>query len=191
MISPCSRAALALFLLLALPACESASNSKTDTASPQDTGPTAACAGWDSELAAMEEEVLDLVNEVRAQGYQCYEGWYDPTDPLLMNEQLRCAARLHSMDMAENGFFDHTGSDGSQVTDRVEAMGYTDWMAVGENIAGGTTTASASVQGWLDSTSGHCGNIMEPLFEDIGIGTWFDAESPMRWYWTQDFGSLL
>jgi len=39
---------------------------------------------------------------------------------------------------------------------------------VGENIAYGPKTADEVVQGWLDSP-GHCANIMDPRFAEMGI----------------------
>jgi uncharacterized protein YkwD len=106
-----------------------------------------------------------------------------------MDDRLRCAARLHSLDMATNNFFSHTGTGGTTFTQRIEAQGYTSWSAAAENIAAGSSTASAAVAQWMSSTAGHCGNIMNPAYEDIGIGVAYDASSTYGWYWTQDFGT--
>jgi uncharacterized protein YkwD len=106
-----------------------------------------------------------------------------------MDDRQRCAARLHSLDMATNDFFDHTGSDSSTMSDRVEAQGYTSWSALGENIAAGNSTAAATVQQWMTSSAGHCGNIMDPDFDDIGVGVAYDVSAEWDWYWTQDFGT--
>jgi uncharacterized protein YkwD len=106
-----------------------------------------------------------------------------------MDVRLRCSARLHSLDMATNNFFSHTGTGGTDMSERVEAQGYTGWTTLGENIAAGNDTAAATVQQWMTSTSGHCGNIMNSSFEDIGVGVAYDASSDYGWYWTQDFGA--
>jgi uncharacterized protein YkwD len=39
--------------------------------------------------------------------------------------RLGVAAQSHANDMVTNNFFSHTGSNGSQLDDRVEAAGYT------------------------------------------------------------------
>ena len=153
---------------------------------PEEEGP---CGGWSSEWSALEEEVLALVNEVRAQGYTCYDGYKPPADPLTMEPLLRCAARLHSQDMGENNFFSHTGSDGSSMSQRVEAQGYVGWFSLGENIAAGIDRSRDAVDLWLASTEGHCSNIMGSGYSEIGIGAYFSDRSSYGWYWTQDFGS--
>jgi hypothetical protein len=85
------------------------------------------------------------------------------------------AAYLHSLDMETNQFFSHTGSDGSDPGDRITREGY-DWWTYGENIAVNYPTVSAVMQGWL-SSEGHCRNIMNPAFEEIGAAY---AEGPFQ-----------
>jgi uncharacterized protein YkwD len=71
-------------------------------------------------------------------------------NPLAYNSQLQGAAQTHANDMSNNGFFSHTGSDGSQPWDRVDNQGYS-WSWVGENIAWGQTTADQALTGWQNS----------------------------------------
>ena len=149
------------------------------------------CQGWDADWAALEEEILVLVNDVRASGYACPEGDFAAAGPVVDEPALRCAARLHSMDMAQNDFFDHVGSDGSDLVQRVEEQGYLEWSAVGENIAAGYPSPSDTLQQWLDSSQGHCGNLMEPGFQDLGVGLYVEPDSEYGWYWTQNFGVLF
>jgi uncharacterized protein YkwD len=99
------------------------------------------------------------------------------------------AAYLHSSDMAVNQFFSHTGSDGSSPGDRITREGYA-WRTYGENIAVGYPTVSAVLQGWLGS-DGHCRNIMNPAFREIGAAY---AEGPYPGnpsapYWTFDLAT--
>jgi hypothetical protein len=70
--------------------------------------------------------------------------------------------------MLKRRYFEHRGSDGSEPRDRVARAGYKSRLT-GENIALGPESAEEVVAGWLDSP-GHCANIMEPRFQDIGIG---------------------
>ena len=145
---------------------------------------------WDPEWRQFEQEVLTLVNEYRASGANCdSEGNYGPTDPLAMNAELRCAARLHSLDMGVRDYFDHTSPEGVGPGTRIADAGYDAWTW-GENIAWGQTSPQQVVDGWIDS-DGHCANIMNPGFEDIGVGYYYEpGENP--WdadrLWTQVFG---
>ena len=43
------------------------------------------------------------------------------------------------------------------------------------------------VLGWMRS-DGHCAIIMEPLFEDVGVGTYEAPEHDLQALWTADFG---
>jgi len=165
-------------------------DSSADTSPPPDTGYVAptSCDGWSDEWAAQEQDVLDLVNAVRAEGYRCYDGFKDAAPPLVMEERLRCAARLHSQDMGEHNWFSHSGSDGSSMQSRVEAQGYVDWTSLGENIAAGASDPGATVDMWLGSTEGHCSNIMSSGFTELGVGVFRAPHSSYEWFWTQDFG---
>jgi len=143
---------------------------------------------WPSDWADMEDVVLDLVNEWRASGADCdTEGVFPPAGPLTMNSALRDAARLHSEDMGANNYFSHDSLDGRDFVDRILDAGYDMNGPVGENIAAGQNTPQAAVQGWMDS-DGHCANIMNASFDEIGVGYAYDASSTYRHYWTQDFG---
>jgi uncharacterized protein YkwD len=156
----------------------------------------AAAAAWDAKSAQFEEEVLKLTNEARAAGHNCdKEGNFGPTTPLAMQPQLRCSSRLQSKYMAETGDFNHTQTATMlDPFDRMKAAGY-QFRAAGENIAAGQQTPKAVVDGWLDS-DGHCRNIMDPGFTDIGIGYVVSGAAtglggrPTP-YWTQNFGKPL
>ncbi|MGA7979114.1 MAG: CAP domain-containing protein [Chromatiaceae bacterium] len=138
----------------------------------------------DTELSTM----LALVNQARAVGRICgQEGYFPPASPVSWNDLLAQAAQRHSDDMANNNFFSHIGSDGTNVANRVTDTGY-DWSAVGENIAAGYETVQSVVQAWLDSP-GHCANIMQPLFEEMGAAKAVNPNSYYQIYWTQVFAA--
>ena len=84
--------------------------------------------------------------------------------------------------MTQHNFFDHTGSDGSTISMRVDDTGY-NWRAVGENIAAGQDTASQAVEGWLNSP-GHCRNLMSPDFTDVAVACIEDDGADYTRYWT-------
>jgi uncharacterized protein YkwD len=139
-------------------------------------------ADWSPTAAALEEEILDIVNQHRAAGATCGGQAMPAVPPLTMNGALRCAARVHTLDMAERGYFDHTSPEGTLPWDRMESAGYT-WSQAGENIAGGGSTAEGTMDQWMNSP-GHCSNIMSGNFVDIGVGHVEGAA-----LWTQVFGS--
>ena len=127
--------------------------------------------------------VLQLVNAARARGAQCGSHAFAPVAPLRLSEQLADVAYGHATDMAEHNYFEHEDLAGHTPADRVKAAGYAEKL-VGENIAYGPTSADEVVQGWLDSP-GHCENIMDPRFAEMGI-----AYAPGRvqrhgLYWVQ------
>jgi len=80
-------------------------------------------------------------------------------DPLIYDSSLSLVALAHSIDMRVNDFLSHTGSDSSEVTDRVNAASL-DYSVVGENLAKGTLFADPAelLDGWLAS-DGHRKNI--------------------------------
>lgn len=138
-------------------------------------------AGWDPAYADLEDQVLDLVNQRRSEGADCgSQGSFAATSALTMNGALRCAARVHSKDMSDRNFFDHTNPDQEDPFDRMDRAGYV-YSFAGENIAVGYPTADAVMDGWMGS-DGHCSNIMNPNYTEIGVGYYDGA------HWTQTFG---
>ena len=140
---------------------------------------------WMGSWSTLEEQVLTIVNEKRSQGANCGgEGSFGPTGPLMMDPQLRCAARLHSQDMVDRDFFAHTNPDGESPWDRIEKTGYGGYQTAGENIAAGSGTAAGVVDQWMNS-DGHCANIMKPAFNELGVGYYPGGD--YGHVWTQVF----
>lgn len=108
--------------------------------------------------------------------------------PLSVSASLSSAAAYHSIDMAANGYLDHTLLDGTGVQQNMANFGY-NGAAYGENIAAGTETATQAMQIWLNSAE-HNANMLNGQFGAIGIGRAFDAASPHGWYWTTIFGDV-
>ena len=88
--------------------------------------------------------------------------------------------------MAANNYFSHTSQDGRSFVDRINATGYV-WSTIGENIAAGYPSVNAVVDGWMAS-DGHCANIMNPQFRDVGAACVASASSTYRTYWTMESG---
>ncbi len=82
---------------------------------------------------------------------------------------LGAVAQKHSVDMALNDFFTHTGSTGSQIGDRISAEGYKS-SYYGENISAGNSTPQEAVTAWMNS-DGDRTNILNPQFPEIGVGS--------------------
>lgn len=124
---------------------------------------------WDPAWAAFEEEVIDLINQRRAQGADCgAEGSFASADPVQMNPFLRCSARLHSTDMAQQGYFESQGPDGRTFMERINDAGYTG-VNYSENIGTNYASPTALITGLMNS-DGVCANLMNPAFGDAGIG---------------------
>jgi len=149
-------------------------------------GSADAAAAPEGPQSPRERRMLELVNDLRRRGATCGDQAFEPSPPLAFDARLRDAARRHSEAMAEQGFFSHVAPDGREMTDRVDATGY-DWAALGENIAAGRDGAEATFTQWRESP-GHCRNLMNPGFTELGVGYAFSASSPFGHYWTQNFG---
>lgn len=137
--------------------------------------------------SAFAQRVFTLTNAARAQGRSCGSTFYAAAPALAYNSLLERAAQGHAADMASKNYFSHTSLDGRTFSQRITAAGYS-WRTAGENIAAGYATPEAVVQGWLQSP-GHCANIMNPAFKEIGVGYGTSAASTYRHYWVQNFGA--
>lgn len=144
------------------------------------TAQCAAAASWDPAWSAFEDEVLRLTNIQRQAGAVCGGTSYPPAPALSTDPALRCAARLHAKDLQERDYFSHTTPDGVTFDQRITQAGYR-WRTLGENIAANYLTPQAVMQGWMQSP-GHCQNIMNATFTQLGVGFYDDYS------WTQDFG---
>ncbi|HEY3635515.1 MAG TPA: CAP domain-containing protein [Caldimonas sp.] len=132
------------------------------------------------------QAVLRLVNDARSRARACGERAFAPAPPLAWNDSLAVAALVHSRDMAARNYFDHADATGATVVQRATRAGYR-WRVVGENIAAGQGSARQVVAGWLASP-GHCANIMERDFAEMGAAYAIESHSAMEIYWTQVFG---
>lgn len=166
---------------------------------PQTTGPTSAAttspddeperAGGDnseetggdgSEVASGGDssatgQVLELVNARRSEA---------GCAPVRSDPELSAAAQRHSQDQAEHRTMSHTGSDGSDVGQRLDRAGYA-WSTYGENVAYNQSTPEAVMEAWMNSP-GHRANILNCAFTEIGIGRADIGDGP---YWTQNFAA--
>ena len=140
-----------------------------------------------SEVTDVGRRILELVNEARASPRRCGRKRFDGAPPLLSSEVLQRAALDHARDMASHGNLSHAGSDGSTHAERATRAGYP-WRVVGENIAAGQSTAEQVVAGWLKS-AGHCANLMDPDFSEMGVAFAVAPQGGKGIYWAQLFAT--
>ena len=145
----------------------------TATDTPAPTAPAPCDPDGDG---SFESALIGLINQERqARGL----------DQLSSQSQIATAARNHSADMACNGFFSHTGSDGTLPWDRASALGY-NYSAIAENIFAGSSNAQTAYNAWMNSP-GHRDNMLNPTYSEIGIGYRYLAGSPYGAYTTAVF----
>ncbi len=136
---------------------------------------------------AIARRMLLAVNQTRSKARRCGKDPAPATAPVRLSGVLERAARAHAADVASQGRMSHTGSDGSTVQQRATRANYA-WFAVGENVAAGQTTPEAAVQSWIESP-GHCTNLMNSRFTEMGIAYAVNLESPDGIYWVQVLAS--
>ncbi|MBZ8119679.1 CAP domain-containing protein [Roseovarius sp. LXJ103] len=86
---------------------------------------------------------------------------------LAPSDALTKAAAAHARDMAQNGFFSHTGSNGSSIGDRARKARY-GFCFIAENIAKGQGSLDQVMSGWMKS-EGHRRNILSPNASEFAL----------------------
>ncbi|MEO0344437.1 MAG: CAP domain-containing protein [Pseudomonadota bacterium] len=106
-----------------------------------------------------EDQAVASINQARSdQGQSSLT-----TDPRLIR-----AAQAHAQDMVSQGYFSHTGANGSTVRSRVTAQGFRGCFWA-ENISNGRASASEVVNSWMGSP-GHRANILHRKARQVGVG---------------------
>jgi uncharacterized protein YkwD len=136
-----------------------------------------------SQAPVLASRALELVNEARARGARCGTRTFAPAPSMTLSGTLAGVAAGHALDMAEHNYLEHQDLSGNSPADRVRAVGYREKL-VGENIAYGPESVDEVVQGWLDSP-GHCENIMDSRFAQMGIAYSAGRKSRRGLYWVQ------
>ncbi len=131
--------------------------------------------------------LLAQINEVRSKPRLCGKRPFAAARPLVWNSTLELAAQGHSQSMASENYFQHRGFDGDSPADRARAAGYSG-RQIGENIAAGQSSASKAMASWLASP-GHCANLMNPMFTEVGVAYATGAQTDYGVYWTMLFGA--
>ncbi len=152
--------------------------------------------------AAMEQDLLDLVNAERA----------NVSAPLLVRaDQLDRAARYHAEDMAEEGYFHHDSYDGSvrpstciaggamgtkqcNRTTRINNFYLGTNVTNEENLAAGWSSPDSVVHaanelGWMTHAP-HRNIMLDTTWTEVGVAYYFKSgDSYCTHYWVMNFGN--
>ncbi len=129
--------------------------------------------------------VLAEVNRARAQARTCGTRRFAATTPLRWNPALANAALAHSQDMAGRDYFSHTAPAaapwprGRQAGLRLDPHR--------RKHRRGRRFGQPGHAG-LAGESGHCANLMNPEFTEMGAAYALNPRSTHSLYWTQVFG---
>jgi len=121
-----------------------------------------------------------VVNFHMTNAFRVYHG----LTPFIWSEACAEAARLHSIDMAEQDYFSHIGLDGRSPVDRMHAQGIS-FQNAAENITSGSDLGIDAYDEWVNS-AGHRNNMLGECV-NLGVGAGYNGSSTYGWYMTQDF----
>lgn len=131
-----------------------------------------------AEANAVERSAFEKTNRARVA---------NGLEPFTWDPDLCRMARVHSENMARQGFFDHATREGLHLKDRARALGIGRFRVIGENIAynkGYDDPGAFAVERWMLS-SGHRANILYAEFQASAIGSYVSADGSV--YLTQIF----
>ncbi|MFZ5911974.1 MAG: NBR1-Ig-like domain-containing protein, partial [Chloroflexota bacterium] len=103
-----------------------------------------------------------------------------------LSTPLSAAAQGHSIDMACNSLLSHSGSNGSTVSSRIAAAGYS--ASYSEEIIYAGGDAQTAFAWWMNDAT-HRDAILNPKAIEMGIGYAYVADSAYGGYFTVDFAS--
>jgi len=115
-------------------------------------------------------QTINLVNNERKK---------EKLEALKQDKELSAIAKAKAEDMVKNSYFAHNSPTYGSVSNMLDHFKY-DWLAYGENIAKGYTSAETVVQGWMESP-GHRANILQARFTNIGTGYATDKNGTPYW----------
>lgn len=129
-----------------------------------------------TDMSASEKLVYHITNGMRALHNEA---------PLTYCHTAAKAAKKHSQDMANRGYFDHYTPEGKDPGNRMNDEGI-DWYAYAENIAAGYTDAYEISNGWYNS-EGHRQGLLLSYMEHLGVGIIYKPFTTYKFYGTQNF----
>ena len=155
--------------------------------------------GWKS-AQTNQDRYLALLNYFRSLPIKCNDSsaYRGPQPSVAWNDALEAAAIAHSEDLLEHSQLGHRGSNGSTAEERVKLHGFSgEYVSenVGYKMKDGIAYSGKEwidlFVGWIESTDGHCSNIMSPEYNVFGMGEAKSVDgNSVTLFWTQDFGKL-
>lgn len=137
-----------------MPAAVSRHRSATSTPTPT----VSRSADWQVTGSSEQAEMLAYINAARKAAN---------LNPVALNQELSAGAALKSKDMAVNDYFAHTSPTYGKVAEMMDDLGI-DYNLAAENIAKNYSVESAQ-RAFMEST-GHRANILNPNFNEVGLG---------------------
>jgi uncharacterized protein YkwD len=124
-------------------------------------------------LSGLESGVLVQINTFRRNHH---------LPPLRLNAKLGAAARAHTVQMAQDGYFAHESVDGALFWKRIQsfyASSPWSYWSVGENLLWSSpdVTPAKALEMWLNSPE-HRANLMNPRWREIGVSAVHVAAAP-------------
>jgi uncharacterized protein YkwD len=108
----------------------------------------------------MERDLLAAINRERATRN---------LPPLRLSDDIARVARFHSTEMAEGGILSHLSAAGKTFTERLVEASIA-FAANGENVARSETFVADLIHRSFMESPGHRENILNPEFDEVGIG---------------------
>jgi uncharacterized protein YkwD len=147
-------------------------------------------------------QLLTAINAFRSTNTTCTKGsivtTYTPgtLTAYQWNAKLETAALSHANFLEQHNTDitvgdPHNGAGDSSLGTRVSAAGFV-WQVVGENIGAGQLTIPDLIEAFRTSTNGHCNNLMDNQYTQVGVALVTDADAfgikKYNNYWVFDFG---
>ena len=126
-----------------------------------------------SAMGALEQDVLSNVNLLRRQ---------HGLGTLRLSAKLAAAARLHSTEMAQRGYFSHDSANGTSFDKRIArfySLGGKHYWSVGENLLWSSpdVSASSALDMWLNSPE-HKKILLTARWREIGLSAVHMSSAP-------------
>ena len=145
-------------------------------------------ASFQNRTSQLELQMWELINRDRADPSNAAET-RGRAPALQWDDRLAAVARMHSEEMARNGYFSHEGADGSSPANRVSMAGIK-WRSTGENIANcrGVSEAESLFMNEPKFQQNHRWNILNVNYTHVGVGVARAPDGSL--YITQEFAQL-
>jgi uncharacterized protein YkwD len=147
-------------------------------------------------------DLLTAINTFRNTNTECTQNGIKTTYVLGTLAAYTWSAKLETAALSHANFLEqhntditvgdpHNGAGDSSVGVRLQATGYSS-TTYGENIGAGQLTTTALIEAFRTSNNGHCNNLMDNQFTQVGAALVTDSDAvgvkKHDNYWVLDFG---